>query len=379
MRGTGKARPRKAASPEELRPDLRTEPFCRNYTAASVEEYLEIITFLSRRSKEEKIQEPRLWYRGQKRDLNLLPSLFRGNESASNAPGYTTSHAKEDFRYQHFRSKCNQLVNRRPDSKIEWMELMQHHGVHTRLMDWSESAVTALLFSLEPFLDPDKNSRELSYRRASITPTVWVLNPVRLNRNIYQAFADCPNLLADASRDIIPHDVDESRRKQFLSDLMERLKKKRGDYFLDETDCAIISLSVIENERQANTVHLFRMIESDQFNPYFYLLLRYYNDGLPVRTELLPPLAVIHPYHSQRIQVQHGVFTVTPYYCLDRASEDLRPMEYHPLAADCLKKIRITRPSHVAGELLAMGERLTSLYPEMELYNKDIEADTYML
>lgn len=349
---------------------------CRHYTAASMEEYLEIIMFLSQCNKEDGIPVPRLWYRGQKRDLKLLPSLFRKDTLSVASQGYSKSHAKEDFRYQHFRSKCNQLVKSRPDFKIEWMELMQHHEVHTRLMDWSESAITALLFSLEPFLDPEKNNRELSYRRASITPTVWILNPVRLNRNIYQTFLDNPDLIEQASYDVIPSD---DLREDFLRKFSERLASKKEDYFLDETDCAIISLSVIESERQANAVRLFRMLDSGQFNPYFYLLLRYYNDGLPVRTDLLPPLAVVHPYHSQRIQTQHGVFTVTPYYWSTPESEDFRPMEYHPLAKDCLKKIRITRPSRVAEELLAMGERLTSLYPEMGLYNKDIEADTYML
>lgn len=361
--------------PKRLTPD----DFCRHYTAASMEEYLEIIMFLSQCNKEDGIPVPRLWYRGQKRDLNLLPSLIRGRKSAAVSDGYSKSHAEEDFRYQHFRSKCNQLVESRPDFKIEWMELMQHHSVRTRLMDWSESAITALLFSLEPFLDPEKNNRELSYRRASITPTVWILNPVRLNRNIYQTFLNHPDLIEQASCDVTPHHLSASLREQFLRKFSVRLASKKEDYFLDETDCAIISLSVIENERQANAVRLFQMLDSGQFNPYFYLLLRYYNDGLPVRTDLLPPLAVVHPYHSQRIQTQHGVFTVTPYYWSPPESEDLRPMEYHPLAKNCLNKIRITRPSRVAEELLAMGERLTSLYPEMGLYNKDIEADTYML
>ena len=57
---------------------------------------------------------------------------------------------------------------------------------------------------------------------------------------------------------------------------------------------------------------------------------------------------------------------------------DRRPMNLHPAARKCLYKIRVTRPARVAEELLEMGERMTSLYPELAIYSEDIEAETYM-
>lgn len=46
---------------------------------------------------------------------------------------------------------------------------MQHYGAPTRLMDWSENTLVALL--LENLTEKEKNS----------DPAVWFLNPIKLN------------------------------------------------------------------------------------------------------------------------------------------------------------------------------------------------------
>ena len=99
--------------------------YCRSYTAASLEEYLEIIRHLNgvMVKKGDKPQYSPIWYRGQERQSYvLLPTLQRG--STDIGPGYSHDHLREDMRYQHFRSKCNQLVNTSPESKIEWQEVL---------------------------------------------------------------------------------------------------------------------------------------------------------------------------------------------------------------------------------------------------------------
>jgi hypothetical protein len=58
----------------------------------------------------------------------------------------------------------------------EWLFLAQHHGVPTRLLDWSENALMALYFACEPGLegpDPDRSDGD-----------VWVLLPNTFNETV---------------------------------------------------------------------------------------------------------------------------------------------------------------------------------------------------
>lgn len=353
---------------------------CKSYTAASLEEFLETIDFLNACFSKPDNSLLRLWYRGHAHQhYKLIPSLLR-NSKASGME-YGKDHLREDYRYQHFRSKCTQLVRTFPEAKIEWLELMQHHFAQTRLMDWSESGISALLFALESFINPGRD-RELNYQRMTVTPTVWILDPVKLNGHVYDAFLEKPALIQRACEGLLSPGVPDS----LFMDTLDRMKTGKGRFFTDDNDKAvngIVCLSVIESECQANASRLLPLLRSGEFNPYFYMLHRYFGDGLPVPMMELPPLAIVHPYHSPRIQAQHGVFTVMPHYIMDIEDAngvlDRRAMEYQPKISDCLYKIRITRPAKVASELLRLGERRAGLYPELEVFAKDIEATRYML
>ena len=80
---------------------------------------------------------------------------------------------KETELLSRFRQNANLLLNHPPAMPYDfgWMFLMQHYGVPTRLLDWTESPLIALYFAIE-----DRNTANFKKDGA-----LWVLYPLELN------------------------------------------------------------------------------------------------------------------------------------------------------------------------------------------------------
>ncbi|MFM0157746.1 FRG domain-containing protein [Paraburkholderia sediminicola] len=95
-------------------------------------------------------------YRGHANaEWNLESSLERvigSNWSSNNAKRF------EDYSISQFQSKFHlyDRENVEPASKLAWLSVMQHYGVPTRLIDFTESPYIALYFALEAYSPQSK-------------------------------------------------------------------------------------------------------------------------------------------------------------------------------------------------------------------------------
>lgn len=106
------------------------------------------------------------------------PAWFRGHADKSwkLQPNYDriARVTKEKEVLSRFRQNANLLLNHAPvlPNDFGWMFLMQHYGVPTRLLDWSESPLVALYFAIAD-KDPKAKSKD---------GALWVLYPMELNQ-----------------------------------------------------------------------------------------------------------------------------------------------------------------------------------------------------
>ena len=103
-----------------------------------------------------------IWFRGHADSTwQLLPGLMRSSAQTS-----------ESTLLNRFRQSAAMLAERRPVSSFDWTFLMQHYGVPTRLLDWSESPLISMYFAVEDWASrPDTDA------------ALWCLWPTALNKN----------------------------------------------------------------------------------------------------------------------------------------------------------------------------------------------------
>ena len=104
-------------------------------------------------------------WRGQLIGESLVPSAFRIGAQREEA----------SMRAHKFMNAAPAIYGQCPskDEPLKWLTLMQHHGLPTCLLDWSDSPLVALFFALDRNNDGQKHTDSV----------VWGLNPDLLNIN----------------------------------------------------------------------------------------------------------------------------------------------------------------------------------------------------
>lgn len=127
------------------------------------EVYIKTLIEFIEQIKEFKKRKKKVWYRGHSdNSYKLEPSIYREPYSPDS----------ETQLLNQFKSRALPHLSKIPDKNDywEWLFLMQHYKMPTRLLDWSESALIALAFAV---IYRSPNNVDGAH--------IWCLDPLKLN------------------------------------------------------------------------------------------------------------------------------------------------------------------------------------------------------
>ncbi len=139
---------------------INKKPIC------SLSEYIRAINEVS--NHESSRSGENLWFRGHlKESFQLIPSIYRPSIWEEGIYNFNY----EFGAFKNFKRKC-QLVR---STNFEYLHLMQHFGLPTRLLDWTESSLIALFFAICDYKQDEKGNE---------CPNVWLIDLNEFNNRM---------------------------------------------------------------------------------------------------------------------------------------------------------------------------------------------------
>ena len=296
---------------------------------------------------EEKFQAvPEVWFRGQSKfGYDLRPSIFRQGASY----GYSFHESKM---YREFQRRHPEVQVERDDVG-EWLSIMQHYGLPTRLLDWTTNLLVGLYFCCSQRKEEDG---ALFAFNPSMLIRDYILNLLMKIQILSSSTFDFYNDLIYKTEGMLDDD-------SLINGVPIRTLKvdSARQRFMLMTHSQQIPLVSVEVRRTfQNTVDMdgnsIRFFNQD--------ITRAFSNIIPIQSRHL----------TDRIKLQHGCFTLHGGAYFD-GKEFIPPGDPDVLLFQLMKfKIPATIKLSILRELEICGIREASLFPEMEYQARDIKS-----
>ncbi|MGA2903433.1 MAG: FRG domain-containing protein [Candidatus Korobacteraceae bacterium] len=284
-----------------------------------------------------------IWFRGQPAyGYSLVPSLFRQKSGSQ----FDETHMYREFIRRHPAGGNRKTVP-------EWLALMQHYRVPTRLLDWTTNLLVALYFCCTA--DPDQDGAIFAF---DPTPLLrdFEFNPLLEIQVLAASIADFYRKLIFQNQGILDDDA------QINSYTIGRIKQ---DIAVEARFTHIMTKMPLESVAVKR-----RLVDTVDVNgnpvPHDYAdITRALSNVVPLKNAWLGP----------RAKRQHGYSTLHGgKYFGDTEFIKIAAMEEHAYLTNNLTKmrIRLRHKQKLLRELELSGISECTLFPELEYQARDI-------